>query len=568
MKAFKFGLLAPENGDYLREQFEKQHRYRNTLVEIERGRRIYLCSQLRERVPEIAGLERGLAEASSETKGETALALARLRVKHMKEPWFAQEVKRTNELAYAMRKSARGYSGLYSGYYEPMDAAHDAERAAPLFHGTELRLPTFKRWQGDGVLVLRGPTTESIDFEIADDIRGAAPKARRERNGGGMRSLVMRVGMHEKRRRDSAVYAMWPLIMHRPIPPGRIRSVSVFLTHDVTTRARGAVKRPKERWSVVFLVDAATAETKVIDTRAERVAIDVGWRKLPCGGLRVAYWVGSDGDEGQVVLDRHHVEAWSKAESLVSIQKRSFTTTLASVASLIAKLPHVPCWMSGAGVGTLSRWSSAARLAWFVNEWRSKRFDGDSEAFAVAEAWRYHWYHLECWLAGLRSSSMGRRKDMYRVFAATMAKRYRDIVIEGRGGKPMDMRPLVERSDNELRANVRHNRFIANVSSLRLLIEQAASARCATVSFTEYANTTKECHVCGTVDQFDASVLEHTCSGCGTSWDQDANAARVLLARAPNESSARDDKSKPFVSRHKKIKAKAAATKLAASTSP
>jgi transposase len=44
--------------------------------------------------------------------------------------------------------------------------------------------------------------------------------------------------------------------------------------------------------------------------------------------------------------------------------------------------------------------------------------------------------------------------------------------------------------------------------------------------------STIDCHACGHREKFDASVqVWHTCPACGELWDQDCNAARVILNR-------------------------------------
>src|SRR5882724_4703737 len=54
----------------------------------------------------------------------------------------------------------------------------------------------------------------------------------------------------------------------------------------------------------------------------------------------------------------------------------------------------------------------------------------------------------------------------------------------------------------------------------------------AKVVFSKTADTTRECHRCGQLCEWDqAADLTHTCEHCGATWDQDDNAALNLLAR-------------------------------------
>ena len=67
---------------------------------------------------------------------------------------------------------------------------------------------------------------------------------------------------------------------------------------------------------------------------------------------------------------------------------------------------------------------------------------------------------------------------------------------------------------------------------LRAEILKAAPKRGARVEAEQAADSTKACAWCGSVEAFDAAAsIEHTCSSCIRTWDQDANAARNLLHR-------------------------------------
>jgi transposase len=45
----------------------------------------------------------------------------------------------------------------------------------------------------------------------------------------------------------------------------------------------------------------------------------------------------------------------------------------------------------------------------------------------------------------------------------------------------------------------------------------------------EESGTTKRCHACGSMEEFDRRELTHTCSTCSLLWDQDYNAAMNML---------------------------------------
>lgn len=70
------------------------------------------------------------------------------------------------------------------------------------------------------------------------------------------------------------------------------------------------------------------------------------------------------------------------------------------------------------------------------------------------------------------------------------------------------------------------------MSELRGVLKNAFQSCGGITSEVPAENTTKICNVCGVVEVFDAAALVmHTCSACGSLWDQDSNAGHVLLAR-------------------------------------
>lgn len=133
--------------------------------------------------------------------------------------------------------------------------------------------------------------------------------------------------------------------------------------------------------------------------------------------------------------------------------------------------------------------------------------------------------HLYEYEANLRDRLLAHRLDLYRRFAANLRRRYRVVYLEA-----MDLRRLAQDDPTREPAtpDAQHWRHWAAVSELRACIDDAGL----TVVKVEPAYSTLTCSWCGYLDQnWDpASAVEHTCSQCGRTWDQDANAARNLLA--------------------------------------
>jgi hypothetical protein len=170
------------------------------------------------------------------------------------------------------------------------------------------------------------------------------------------------------------------------------------------------------------------------------------------------------------------------------------------------------------------QWKGANRLAGLMIEWRGKRFDGDSVIFDLLEAWRKRDKHLWDWMENRRSRNQGWRKDLYRVFAATMRKRYAVAKIEDtdwskiqESAKPED----ATQDDDAIRKNMR----IASVGMLLETIRREMA-----VEEVPAAESTQRCSDCGHLTgETKVASLYHACAHCGSARDQDQNAARNLL---------------------------------------
>ncbi|MCH8073200.1 MAG: transposase [Proteobacteria bacterium] len=89
-------------------------------------------------------------------------------------------------------------------------------------------------------------------------------------------------------------------------------------------------------------------------------------------------------------------------------------------------------------------------------------------------------------------------------------------------------RPAVEEDGENQKA--RYQRQQAAVSVLRLAIRNACGTRGVEYLEVDAANTTRVCHACGSVEQWNqAAELSHTCGSCGVLWDQDFNGADNIL---------------------------------------
>lgn len=375
------------------------------------------------------------------------------------------------------------------------------------------------------------------------------------------------------------VWAAWPIILHRPLPDflavrfpeawdrARAREVvdrfglRIVAERDgevvVATEGGGAatlaralvdagavsadprttavkwaavrLKKigPREEWSVTFTLD--------VPERRERcgegaVAVDLGWRRMGGGSLRVATTEDEAGTVRELRLDADLVRGLGKASEIRSIRDMHFDTARAWLHVILDDLPAIPEWLQEA-TKTMALWKAQGRLASVAIRWRGARFEGDTAAIEALEAWRIKDKHLWCWETSQRTGALRRRKDLYRVFAAGLARAYRTVVLEDFDLRAFARRPAAEETETERDENARAQRHLAATSELRLALVQAFVGRGGEEAREPATDTTRKCSECGVVEIFDAGAeLRHTCRN-GHAWDQDENACRNLLKR-------------------------------------
>jgi transposase len=557
VRVYRFGLLRPTvNGDKVREQMWLAHRYRNTLIEIERGRRDALRSLLLEsdlRTRELTEIvekslvakenaEKDLRSSRAKTRSRSESVDEKERVKSTRKT-HSEAVKalrehrksvrdsgvlvdgeaKINELANELKRSARKYCGVYWGTYLLAEAAADAShKELPLYDGAEPNNPKFLRRTPNGnvgVQLQGGLPAETI-FGQDTQIRVAqVPEAawystsRGERRRLSRTTLFMRIGSIK----GKPVWAEWPMVMHRPLPEN-----SVIKMATVSLRAVG----PQEEWSVHINLD--TTNVRPAESKAEgALAIDIGWRMIG-NEIRVATWHDSFGKTGEFRLSQTLLDSLHKDEDLRSIRDKNFNVVRETLIQW-KKVSAVPEWL-GKTTSTLSQWRSIARLSAVVLKWKKARFENDQEIFDTLEKWRYNDYHLWKWEANQRSQSHRQRRDVYRNFAASLANTYETVILEKLDLKQFAVRkPVDEPAENE---TARSNRHLVSISDLRGAIENAYTGKSRKVDLEDPTDTTTTCFECKKINALvDPDVIMHTCEFCFAVWDRDENAAKNLLHR-------------------------------------
>jgi len=241
----------------------------------------------------------------------------------------------------------------------------------------------------------------------------------------------------------------------------------------------------------------------------------------------------------------------------VHAQQELFDQVMSDLRSWIKSCPTVPDWPRRAPselplcerVKEIAKARSPQRLARFMRYWQKRRFRGDESIMRRLEDWRrkdsdlnpkYHGWrkqdkHLYNWESGARQNGQRVRREYYRIFAAELTKRYGTVVV-GKINLAKAARRAKPEKEDELHAAARRQRTIAALSHLIGAIKNACGTRGA--YFKEASGVTRICHACGVRNTWDsAGDVQHTCTGCGKTWDQDRNAAiNARLSTTPRAS--------------------------------
>lgn len=642
IRVYKYGLMPPTaNADIIHEQLRLAHRYRNAHTEVtryvrgfvrdcmkrhpgyekaERRRddalaavRVVMTAIDKARARAVRDATEAVDDADAKTKAIAAKKWKPDAELKQREKAARAELKAANEALRPLRaeffksydeddaksgdkrlrQSARAMCGLYPGTYELVDKAADQSRDRCRKNGVAEDFdPRFKRWDGSGRI---GVTVRTRDNESGNvhrtlmQVADGAVSWRTVRNPERQKTLRMRINSGEK---FAPIWGEWPMVMDRPLPAGRITGCAVS--------ARRYGNRIK--WTCEISIDVAEQDPRLLEGAPDGVvAVDFGWRQRPGGALRVAKWRGSDGESGELVLDKHTVDGLRKPESLNAIRKHALNGQTAAVAAWLTehagRLPEPrPRWMQREGAAlekwqwladrelkSVDDWRSMGRLAGLARGWlervtqrltvdennalidcireysrvwrhgtqtqdaeeaferlescvaRLYPLEARAEALLVAqlEAWRYWDQHLWTWEAEQRRGAREHRKHLYRNFGAMLARRYATLVTSD-----LDLSDVAKRKQRgedgyaeDVNDKASSNRTVAAAGEARECIRYAFTVRgCQSVEL-PMGDVSRACHLCGSEETWGAdSPLEHTCSACGATWDQDDNACRVMLA--------------------------------------
>lgn len=552
-------------GDLIDTQISLAHRYFNRLIEIRRAALAAAEDARRRHCPDLAAAEAAVTEAAAAVESlraairrrnaaggkkgrlsatpedraqvkaaRQALGAARARRKAERErlrgdPVLVQRLAGIFAESQADVRRARAECGVWWGTYLAVEQA--VESACQKTKGP----PHFKRWTGDGLVAVQvqkgmtagqllGRADTRLRLEMETGPARHAGKARITIYGrsGSKRcrprgTLWLRVGSEGR----DPVWARVPVSLHRELPADAVIMGCQVVRRQVAVRrkADGAF-HPYYEWSVHFTV---RTERQRPMTGTGCCGVDVGWRLLPDGSLRVAYVVGEDGRDQDVRLPPKLLARWKLCEDLQSIRDNRFLRIKGDLANWLGREGTVtPDWFRDQ-TATLPQWRGKGRLASLVRRWTGERFAGDEMAFRLARQWLGHDAHLWQYQRHNRQKAERTRKHLYRRLAAELAGAYGQVSVEDCDWRELARLPTTE-SNTAVNETARYWQRVAAVGMLRQCLTQRGAGP------EKGENTTRECCRCGQVNTFEDQaplVLPYCCGPL----DQDCNAALVLLAR-------------------------------------
>jgi len=411
----------------------------------------------RKRGPAPAELAAAKAGAAAR-KGAASEALSALKATLKDNQAYKERLRAINDDSYAQKKAARAAArteaevapGIIDDRYKDAESAMSAHaramkeyfaKRAAFKRGdtkdvpTKPELPRFKRFDGSGKIVVQESAGEAsrgylqvIEVTPANwqELRGRGagpiaptPGSRRSQR----KKVIVRLrvgtpgGRHEEVRWINA-----PTLLHRDLPAGARIKAAWMCREKVGTHFSHTLQ---------FRVDAPARPLPPApsDTTA---AVNFGWRRLPDGGVRVAFLVTPAGHTEEVRLPDGVTSQIRKADDLKSILDAKFNE-IKEIFGAWLKKAKKPAWMAEwwekRKAGPLAMWKGRARLAGLVRLWRDQRFKGDESIFAALEEWRKKDKHLTDWEAGARRRAACIRLEFYRQLSARWAQTYATFVM-------------------------------------------------------------------------------------------------------------------------------------------
>lgn len=472
------------------------------------------------------------------------------------------------------KKEIRGNSGVPSATYTFVEKAFEAACKKPQMDSGKKNKdgkfivkerPFFKKWDGTGKVGISARKLKITD--IFNDGKSISIKERG--------ADLLRKGKKKKERKEFTA----------SIGPGKNKIRLAFsytreLPKDgIITNAWIKVTRigNRNKYELQLVIESEELqnefETKLRKKLGDKyipieqrpnAAIDVGWRRKEDGDIRVAFLVDDNGNTKELSIPGKMMDGLKFCDKLSSAQDICHDQAIKVTTEWLKKekqsLPEELQEMAS----HIHMWKSPKKLTMFTFKylnfvnmrdemleawqmWRDNRIARKMDLFDDLEAvtrwrnvnkpnipvmalyldiWRRKNVHLYNWKEGLVKRIIGHRDHIFKNFVAQIRSEYNVIIFEN-----FDLRGFARNAneDEEKTPDRMHRiRNLASPGRLREIAKQSLGNR---YIETEKINTTKKCHLCEFVNDFDnTKELIQTCNSCGESWDQDYNAGKNLLS--------------------------------------
>ncbi len=557
---YEFGLHPPHvNGKLVSDQMYFGHRYRNTLVEIERRRRAEVLTLLTDPgiETELQAAIRAKDEAFQAIKATRKITRSRSESKEQRQKLkeLGSAVKEVSVRARVFRQDQTKKEAVQIGLawinmmaFERVRVARNASGVAYgsyLLHEKAMKQsaaksksePAFVRWSGDGLMgvQLQGGLDQAdawgadrrLQFVRAGKQEHPAPSNHtqgRGRRQGRATTIRFRVGSEGR----NPIWAESTMIMHRPLP-----ELGEITWATVTRKQLGSTTW----WKVHITVDDSPTRPCPADGA---VALNLGWARRDDGSIRAGFVVGSDGWTHEIVLPLRDIKEFKRVDSLQAIRDHNLNDIKSDLSRWIAEQKALPEWFVEAtrylALTRAPKKLYALRMAWQVGWWEE-----GATGYDMLEAWMLgklysdngRWrrrggdVHLERWATSARETTLLRRREGYRVLAADLARRYRTLVLDDTDLRKFAKRatPADEDIDHEGTTARRYQQKLACPSELRLAMTNGFGSSRTEIHKAVNISRRHRDHLTERDDE--ARLIR--CSGCGEIIDQDANACRNLL---------------------------------------
>lgn len=543
----EYGCLAPVSGEALAvEEMRRRIALWNSLVEIEREYRRRsqellaipaLDPQIKSISDEIEALRTEIRNRRSKARRRTGVDISDLqgKIKALSETRKALVIavkgerralveQRRTELATLERersdrvKQACASSGLYWGNYDDVVHNYETARIRALKKGGELRP---QDWRGAGKLSVRyqtGLRIEKLNSDTRFQIDPVDPQAWQSPE----RSVRRRLARTRARLRvtsnadHSPVWLELPVVIHRPLPDQAVIR-SVHIRRDVIGR--------QIRYRLLVTVSEPVRVAPDVESRPS-VAIHTGWLLRP-GGIRVACWVDTLGQRGELLLDEVVVKEFGKISELRSILQQQWNEIEPALAPWLSR-PSAPEWVQNE-FDPAHHPLTQTRAHDLFCRWRNERFEGDEETFSQIATWDRRYIHLHNWQINLSDQAPRRRREIYRLFASRIARTYGKVFVDDFSIARIARKPAAEVESSEWFGG--RLRMIAAPGQLRLTVSRACEREGVVVRPIGVSAEARECPSCAWVYTGQTGHMILHCERCGSDWDQDYQRAGQMLTR-------------------------------------